>query len=63
MLLSSVLDIIYMTYCPDDASESATGRRASLLAEIVTELKGLNAEFESEEDVALRIVGLVERSR
>lgn len=38
-----------------------TGRRSKLIALVVSELRGLNAEFESDESAAERIVNLVER--
>jgi len=49
-----------MTKQPNTASDSATGRRLSeLVSRVVSELRGLNFEFESYEDAAKRIVDMV----
>jgi hypothetical protein len=53
--------MIYLTQHPKNPLESiATGRRSDLVASVVSELRGINTDFEYEEDIALRIIELVE---
>jgi hypothetical protein len=59
-LVGGAAAIIYMTKQPLSATGARTGRRYSdLVARVVSELRGLNFEFEHEEDAAERIIDLV----